>query len=212
MNTERGRRFGRREFVGKSLVAGAAFGGVASRGNTDSATSRVDSATHDGFYRAADKDYSVVDSVVDSLRFTTRRCLTTYKGNLCANSTFVDPNGTPQPWHTFGELEGVGWAANAVGGAYELLRFARLFEDARLRAIGTSVLYHALEGGFFQDDGFLKPYRDIRDDKRYLNYLHDERYDGWFCPGSSAQIALQLLWASDELQGKLRERLRKTAL
>ncbi len=164
------------------------------------------------FYRAADPDYSILDSVKDSLRFTTRRCLTTYNGNLCANSTFVDPEGIPQPWHEFGELEGVGWASNAVGGAYELLWFARVFKDQRLRAIGTSVLYHALEGGFFQDDGALKPYRDIPTDKRYYNYLHTDRFDTWFCPGSSAYIALQLLWASDEVDGSLRDQLRGTAL
>ncbi len=165
-----------------------------------------------GFYRPADKDYSIVDSVKDSLNFTTRRCLTTYKGNLCATSTFVDPEGVPAVWHEFGELEGVGWAANAVGGAYELLWFSRVFDNQRLQAIGWSVLYHALEGGFFNDDGTMKPYREIPTDKRYYNYLHTERFDTWFCPGSSAYIALQLLWASDEVTGQLRERLRDVAL
>ncbi|MEW6235423.1 MAG: hypothetical protein AB1656_08570 [Candidatus Omnitrophota bacterium] len=164
------------------------------------------------FYREANDDYTIVDSLKDSLRFTTRRCLSVYKGNLCANSTFVDPEGRPQPWHEFGELEGVGWAANAVGGAGEILRFARTFNDARLTSIGTSILFHALEGGFFQDDGFLYPYRDIRTDERRLNYLHDKKFDNWFCPGSSAHIVLQLLWSSDEAPEPLASQLIEAAL
>lgn len=203
ITTQINRKPGRREFIAATLAAGAAssLSGTAPAENTEK-----------WFYRAADPDFSIVDSMKESLRFTTRRCLTTYNGNLCANSTFVNPEGIPQPWHEFGELEGVGWAANAVGGAYELLWFARLFGDRRLQAIGVSVLYHALEGGFFQDDGFLRPYRDISTDNRYLNYLHQDQYDNWFCPGSSAYIALQLLWASDEVDGNLRGRLRETAL
>ncbi len=165
------------------------------------------------FYREANPEYTIVDSMRDSLRFTTRRGLTTYQGNLCAKSTFVDPEGEPQPWHEFGELEGVGWAANAVGGAYELLWYARVFGDPRLNAIGTSVLYHALEGNFFQEDGFVYPYRDIPSDERMLNYLHEEEYDHWFCPGSTAHIVLQLLWASDEVESAaLRKRLIETGL
>lgn len=164
------------------------------------------------FYRAAGKDYSIVDSMNDSLRFTTRRCLTTYRGNLCATSTFVDPEGVPAKWHEFGEMEGVGWAANAVGGAYELLSYARFFDQPRLQAIGISVLHHALEGGFFQEDGFVLPYRDIPSDKRCLNYMHNIKYENWFCPGSIAHIALQLLWASDEVEEPLRGSLQKTAV
>jgi hypothetical protein len=164
------------------------------------------------FYRKASVDYTIVDSVKDSLRFTTRRCLTAYRGNLCASSTFIDPNGEPALWHEFGGLEGVGWAANAVGGAYELLGFARFFGDPRLNAIGISLLHHALEGDFFQEDGFVLPYRDIASDKRCLNYMHNPKYENWFCPGSIAHIVLQLLWASDEVDEPLRERLRETAL
>ncbi len=164
------------------------------------------------FYSSARQDYTIIDSMKDSLRFTTRKCLTTYQGNLCATSTFVDPNGNPATWHEFGELEGIGWAANAIGGAQELLWFARIFCEPRIEAIAISLLFHALEGRFFQDDGFVLPYRDIRTDKRCLNYMHDLRYENWFCPGSIAHIVLQLLWASDEVAEPLRERLRETAL
>lgn len=164
------------------------------------------------FYRKADSQYTIVDSLRDSLRFTTRRCLTTYNGNLCASSTFVDPNGEPARWHEFGELEGVGWAANVVGGAYEILKYARIFHDLRLNAIGVSLLHHALEGGFFREDGFVTPYRDIATGKRCLNYMHTPKFENWFCPGATAHIALQLLWASDEVNEPLRSRLRQTAL
>ncbi len=164
------------------------------------------------FYRAANSNYSIIDSVADSLRFTTHRCLSVYLGNLCANSTFVDPDGIPATWHEFGELEGIGWAANAIGGAYEIIKYARIFGDQRLNAIGISVLHHALEGGFFQDDGFVRPYRDIASDKRFINYMHNPKFENWFCPGSTGYIALQLLWASDEVAEPLRSRLIETAL
>ena len=59
------------------------------------------------FYREASPQYSIVDSMNDSLRFTTRRCLDVHQGNLCATSTFVDPWGEPARWHYFGEIEGV---------------------------------------------------------------------------------------------------------
>ncbi|NPU96936.1 MAG: hypothetical protein HPY51_06935 [Candidatus Omnitrophica bacterium] len=166
----------------------------------------------DRFYRAARHDYTIVDSLNDSLRFTTRRCLTTYQGNLCATSTFVDPEGIPAIWHEFGELEGVGWAANVVGGAHEILWFACFFNHPRMRAIGVSLLYHALEGGFFREDGFVIPYRDIPSDKRYLNYLHKPEYDHWFCPGSTAHIALQLLWAADLVSEPLKSQLTEISL
>ena len=156
--------------------------------------------------------YSILDSVNDSLRFTTRKCLSVYRGNLCANSTFVDPHGAPARWHEFGELEGVGWAANAVGGAHQILWFARVMKEQRLHTIGESILHHALEGGFFQEDGRVLPYRDVARDSHYLNYMHSPDYDSWFCPGSLAHICLQLLWSSDEVQAPLQTRLRKTAV
>ncbi|MDX9754574.1 MAG: hypothetical protein RBU29_11460 [bacterium] len=170
------------------------------------------SANAGDFYRPADPAYSIVESVADSLRFTTRRCLTTYRGNLCATSTFVDPDGVPALWHEFGALEGVGWAANCVGGAAELLHYARVFNDPRLQAIGVSVLHHALEGGFFQEDGFVLPYRDTHSDSHFLNYMHEKKFNNWFCPGSIAHIVLQLLWAADEVPNPLRARLHQTAL
>ncbi len=201
---------GRREFVAKTVAVGAFLGGANLHQMAMGATSNAE--MEGKFYRAASPTYTIADSMKDSLRFTTRKCMAVYRGNLCANSTFVDPDGIPQPWHEFGDLEGIGWAANAVGAAHEMLCFARMLDDQRLRAIGISVLHHALEGDFIEKDGFLRPYREISTDKRFLNYLHQDRFDTWFCPGSSALIALQFLWASDEVEGNLKQRLRKTAL
>ncbi len=165
------------------------------------------------FYRQEDPDYTIVDSMCDSIRFTTRRCLTTYNGNLCANSTFVDPTGEPALWHEFGALEGIGWAANAIGGAAELLAYGQDLDDPRVAAISVSVLYHGLEDGFIHENGFLTPYRDIPTDRRYLNYLHDEKHNDWFCPGSVAHIGLQCLWAADRCrERKLKKRLESVAV
>ena len=44
---------------------------------------------------------------------------------LRAKSTFVDPQGRAMHWHDFGDLEGPGWAANAIGGSVLLYRWGR---------------------------------------------------------------------------------------
>jgi hypothetical protein len=165
------------------------------------------------FYRSEDPKYTIVDSMRDSIRFTTRRCLTTYNGNLCATSTFLDPTGQPALWHEFGAVEGIGWAANAIGGAAELLAYGDDLDDPRATAIGVSVLYHGLEGGFIQSDGSVTPYRDIPSDRRYRNYLHNDQHDDWVCPGSVAHIGLQCLWAADRCRAQwLKRRLESTAV
>src|SRR5262245_52926618 len=66
------------------------------------------------FYLAADTNYTLVDSVNDSLRFTLTRTLEgDSAGNQASISSFVDPEGKVMGWHDFGNLEGPGWAANA---------------------------------------------------------------------------------------------------
>lgn len=164
------------------------------------------------FYREHNPNFTPVDSVTESLRFATRRCLDEFGGNLCANSTFVDPMGEPARWHYFGEIEGPGWAANCAGGAAEMLRYARAFGVPRLRAIGLSLLYHVLEGGFIGEDGLIRGYRHIPTGRRFLNYMCEDRRDVWLCPGANAMIALQLLWASDESPEPLKTRLANAAL
>src|SRR5690349_7728761 len=78
------------------------------------------------FYLPADQRYTLVDSVVDSVSFTLNKTLhLDAQNHLVAISSFVDPDGTVMGWHDFGNLEGPGWAANAVGGAWEIYRLGR---------------------------------------------------------------------------------------
>ena len=63
-----------------------------------------------------------------------RRCLEPTPTGLRAKSSFVTPDGEVMHWHDFGDLEGPGWAANAVGGATLLYRWARYLGDEQLAA------------------------------------------------------------------------------
>ena len=70
------------------------------------------------FYRPENPGYTILDSAIDSIVFTlTRTVRTNERGHLVSISSFVNPNGEVMGWHDFGNLEGPGWAANAVGGA-----------------------------------------------------------------------------------------------
>ncbi len=153
------------------------------------------------FQVGSDPRFSIIDSMRASVRFVTERCLVTEGDALRANSTFVDPEGHPALWHDFGSIEGVGWAANAVGGAIELIIYARAMDDDSVEQKGLAVLRHAVYGGFVGADGFLRPYRNLADGRLYLNYLHKDENESWFCAGSSAKVALQYLQASDLCKG-----------
>lgn len=148
------------------------------------------------FYLPHDPAYTILDSLHDSVRFA-RHCLTDYRGHRCAISTFVDPDGAPMLWHDFGPLEGPGWAANAVGGAFELHWYARVMSRPDVRDDALGLLDHVLEDGFIDwATGFIRPYRHIPDDRLCLNYKAN---DEWFCPGSLACIGSQLLRFADAL-------------
>lgn len=169
---------------------------------------------HDpGFYLPADPSYDLMDSAADSVRFTVERTLVQYKGHLSCKSSFVDKDGNIMGWHDFGNLEGPGWAANAVGGAYELFIFARHNGDVELQNKALSLLDHVLENGFIdRRTGFITGYRETTTDKFCLNYQHK---NNWFCPGSMARIAYQLVIFSDlvdaERQALMRDIASKTA-
>jgi hypothetical protein len=152
-----------------------------------------------GFFLPGNPDYTIADSMKDSVRFTMERTMTEYKGHLCSKSSFVDKDGNIMGWHDFGNLEGPGWAANAVGGAYELFRFARHTKDPGLEQKALSLLDHVLENGFINHEtGFITGYRETTTNQFCLNYQHKSN---WFCPGSMAKIAYQLLLFSDVLNG-----------
>lgn len=164
------------------------------------------------FYVPGNPEYTVVDSARDSIRFTLERTLKEdEKGHLVSASSFVNPNGEPMGWHEFGTLEGPGWAANAIGGAYEIYRLSAFFGKEEWREKALRILDHVLDCGFIDEEtGFIRGYRHTTDGEFYLNYRHES---DWFCPGSMAKNAFQLLQFADELGGDPRaERMRGIAV
>jgi hypothetical protein len=159
-----------------------------------------------GFYLPENPAYTIVDSAIDSLRFTAEKTLRKdAKGHLVSISSFVNPEGEVMGWHDFGNLEGPGWAANAVGGAYELYAWGRLLDhrEWRWEEKALSILDHVLDCGFVDEaTGFIKGYRDTVKDELCLNYKHSS---DWFCPGSMAKIAFQMLLCADELKDEARK-------
>ncbi len=161
------------------------------------------------FYVAENAKYTIVDSVVDSIRFTLDKTLTRdKKGHLASTSSFVNPEGEVMGWHDFGNLEGPGWAANAVGGALEIHAWAKFLDDPKRQEKAVSILDHVLEGGFIDEEtGFIRGYRETTTDKMCLNYTHNS---DWFCPGSMAKVAFQLLTFADQLDDDPRAKRMRT--
>ncbi|MBN1360284.1 MAG: DUF2961 domain-containing protein [Sedimentisphaerales bacterium] len=165
--------------------------------------------TASAFYLPENPDYTILDSAADSVRFVVERTLIEHEGHLSCRSSFVDKDGNVMGWHDFGNLEGPGWAANAVGGAYELHVFGRHNKDPALAEKALSLLDHVLEGGFIDyETGFITGYRETTTNRFCLNYQHK---NNWFCPGSMAKIAYQLLAFSDVLDGPRAEKMRDVA-
>jgi len=161
-----------------------------------------------GFYLPENPKYTILDSARDSVRFA-EGTLVPFDGKLACKSSFVDQAGNVMGWHDFGNLEGPGWAANAVGGAYELYLFARHIRDPALAKKAILLLDHVLEDRFINyKTGFITGYRLTTTNKFCLNYQHKSN---WFCPGSMAKIAYQLLIFSDLLSvSPLGDALRRT--
>lgn len=169
-------------------------------------------ATPFPFYVPENPRYTVVSSVVDSIRFTLTKTLKPdAKGHLVSISSFVDPEGQVMGWHDFGNLEGPGWAANAVGGAWEIHALGGFLRRPDWQEQARHILDHVLEGGFLEEQtGFIRAYRETTTGKFCLNYKH--RSD-WFCPGSMAKVAFQLLSFADDLGADPRAaRMRAMAL
>ena len=112
-------------------------------------------------------------------------------------------------WHDFGTLEGPGWAANAVGGAHEIYLFAEHERNARYAGVALALLDHVLEDGFIEHErGFITGYRDTSRDAFCLNFKHG---NDWFCPGSMARVAYQLLTFGVHLDGSRKEKMSRAA-
>ena len=135
-------------------------------------------------------------SAQESIRFALS-CLEPIGENLRARSSFVDPEGRPMRWHDFGDLEGPGWAANAIGGAHLLYRWGRFIGDVSLQRQALQLLDHVLMDGFLQPDGLILPYYHLAQERFCLNYTHR---DDWLCPGSLAHIGVQLLEFANDLE------------
>ncbi len=161
------------------------------------------------FYLPENPSYTIVDSMLDSIRFTLTKTLAKdEKGHLVSISSFVNPEGEIMDWHDFGVLEGPGWAANAVGGAYEIYALGKFLGKEDWTAKALSILDHVLDCGFIDErTGFIRGYRitahglktkyaSRASDPFCLNYKHNS---DWFCPGSMAKVAYQLLIFADEL-------------
>jgi len=160
------------------------------------------------FFLPENPKYTILDSARDSVRFA-EGTLVPFDGKLACKSSFVDKDGDIMGWHDFGNLEGPGWAANAVGGAYELYSFAKYTKDEQLAQKALKLLDHVLEDGFIDyETGFITGYRLTTNNTFCLNYQHKSN---WFCPGSMAKIAYQLLIFSDLLDNPRRDKMRQIA-
>ncbi len=169
-------------------------------------------ASKPAFYVPENPNYTIVDSVKDSLRFTLTKTLRPdAQGHLVSISSFVNPQGEVMGWHDFGNLEGPGWAANAVGGAWEIYRWGTFLGKPAWQSNALAILDHVLEAGFLDPQtGFIRGYRETTTGKFCLNYKHNS---DWFCPGSMAKVAFQLLIFADDLGNDPRaERLRTQAV
>lgn len=150
------------------------------------------------FYVAENPQFTILESVRESLRFTLTKTLRpNERGHLVSISSFVDPEAKVMGWHDFGNLEGPGWAANAVGGAWEIYSVGGFLHKPEWQSNALAILDHVLEGGFINEQtGFITGYRETTTGKFCLNYKHNS---DWFCPGSMAKVAFQLLNFADEL-------------
>ncbi len=163
------------------------------------------------FYVPENPRYTIVDSALDSVRFTLEKTLRKDEhGHLVSLSSFVDPKGNVMGWHDFGNLEGPGWVANAVGGAYEIYTLGSFLHKPEWRRVALDILDHVLDDGFIDEKtGFIRGYRETTTGRFCLNYKHNS---DWFCPGSMAKIGFQLLIFSDDLGNDSRtERMRRVA-
>jgi hypothetical protein len=152
----------------------------------------------DGFYVPENPKYTIVRSALDSATFTLERCLVSVPGGrLAAKSSFVDEDGQVMGWHDFGPLEGPGWAANAVGGAYEIFILSEVLRrEEEWKPKALAILDHVLEDGFLDPSGLIWPYRHTGRNELVLNFKANRE---WLCPGSMAKVGYQLLVFADRL-------------
>ena len=84
-------------------------------------------------------------------------------------------------------------------GASSFLDFVQKLEKAglvSLKQAGRSVVVELNDGFIDEQTGFIHPYRHTGRNQMVLNFKSNR---DWFCPGSMARIALQLLLFADRL-------------
>jgi len=176
------------------------------------AAARGGDAPPRAFYLPENPGNTIVQSTLDSLRFTLDKTLKEDRcGHLVAISSFVNPEAEVMGWHDFGNLEGPGWAANAVGGAGEIYLWGRWLGHRSKQERALRILDHVLDCGFLDEQtGFIRGYRETTTGRFVLNYKH---HSDWFCPGSMAKVAFQLLRFAEDLPktDPRRERMRRMA-
>jgi len=85
-----------------------------------------------------------------------------------------------------------------VGGAYEIYILSEILRrEEEWKPKALQILDHVLLDGFIDEQtGFIHPYRHTGRNQMVLNFKSNR---DWFCPGSMARIALQLLLFADRL-------------
>ena len=135
-------------------------------------------------------------SASSSVRFA-QLCLEPYRDQMRATSSFVTQSREIAHWHEFGDLEGPGWSANAIGGAHLLHQWGQYCSDDVLVSNAKSLLKHVLYHGFIDPEtGVIMPYYDLGKSEYCWNYVHGM---DWLCPGSLAKIGVQLLDFSEDI-------------
>jgi len=149
-------------------------------------------------------------SAQDSVRFALAS-LEPFNEHLRSISSFVTPELEIMHWHDFGDLEGPGWAANAIGGAHLLYRWGAYTGDTTIQDRALLLVDHILNDGFInQATGFIWPYYELAKGYFCLNYRHN---NDWLCPGSLAKVGVQLLAFSADLpSGPRSKRMAEAAL
>jgi hypothetical protein len=155
-------------------------------------------------------EYLLFASAHASAKFA-QQCLEPYNGHLRAISSFVNPQKEIMHWHEFGDLEGPGWAANAIGGAHLLFNWGKFCRDDMMVEQSKLLLLHVLNDGFVvPGEGFVWPYYDLNKQRLCWNYTHGL---DWLCPGSIAKMGVQLLdFAADINDDLIAERMTTVAI
>jgi hypothetical protein len=147
-------------------------------------------------YLPDDPDYTLVDSVRDSVRFAHYCLQPGNHGKWHARSSAVDRSGTPIDGHPLARLEGPGLEGSALGGALTLYSWSKFDQNHILEKVALGLLDHVLDDGFVQRDGPVRAFRDVQTGEFWLNA---GREGTWWIPTDQARIGLHMLAWADAL-------------